>query len=68
MPTTTPFNPSLPLYPEPYYSRITDNLDTTGAGLDDIKNYWLTGFKPGFPLQASELNELQEQFYIQHYQ
>lgn len=57
----SPFNP-LPLNVNPYFSRITDNYDTS-KGIP--KNYFLVGFKPGFPLQASELNEMQEQFYVQ---
>jgi len=52
----------LPLSSSPYFSRINGNYDTTFGG---PKNYYLIGFKPGFPLQASELNELQEQFYLQ---
>jgi len=59
MPIVTPFS-SLPLSVDPYFSRITSNLDSA-----EIKNYYLVGFKPAFPLQASELNELQEQFFVQ---
>jgi hypothetical protein len=33
--------------------------------IDSNKNYILLGFKPGFPLQASELNEIQEHFFVQ---
>ena len=55
----TPFS-TLPLSVYPYFSRITNNLDST-----NIKNYYLIGFKPAFPLQASELNEIQEQFFVQ---
>jgi hypothetical protein len=55
-----PFFYGLPLTSDPYFSRSFDNLDTA-----DFKNYYITGFKPGYPLQASELNEIQEQFYLQ---
>lgn len=55
-----PFFYGLPLSSDPYFSRSFDNLDTA-----DFKNYYITGFKPGYPLQASELNEVQEQFYVQ---
>lgn len=41
-----------------YGSRISDFISRP-------VNYVLTGFKPGYALQASELNELQEQFYLQ---
>jgi hypothetical protein len=41
-----------------YGSRISDFISRP-------VNYILTGFKPGYALQASELNELQEQFYLQ---
>lgn len=57
----TPFT-TLPLVLTPYFSRINSNYDTA---LGTVKNYYLTGFKPGFPLQASELNEIQEQFFLQ---
>ncbi len=59
MSTVTPFS-TLPLSGDPYFSRTSNNMDSV-----DIKNYFLVGFKPGFPLQASELNEVQEQFFVQ---
>lgn len=48
----------LPLSGNPYWSRVT---------LSQLKgittnNYVLSAFRPGFPLQASELNEIQEIF------
>jgi hypothetical protein len=52
---------TLPLAQSPYFSRISDNYDKDKG----VKNYFLIAFKPGFPLQASELNEMQEQFYVQ---
>ena len=54
-PLATPF----PLKGTPFYSRISDQLTS-----DPVKNYYAIAFNPGFPLQASELNELQEIFFI----
>lgn len=54
-PLSTPF----PLKSSPFYSRISDQLDD-----EPTKNYYAIAFNPGFPLQASELNELQEIFFI----
>lgn len=46
---------SLPLSGNPYWSRVTlFEIQQTP------KNYCLLAFKPGLPLQASELNEIQE--------
>lgn len=57
---TLPFSNStnFPLNGITYGSRTQSNIDNT-------KNYVFLGFKPGFPLQASELNEIQENFYAQ---
>lgn len=45
-----------PLSGNPYWSRITySQLQNSPA-----KNYFVLAFKPGLPLQASELNEIQE--------
>lgn len=52
---TTPNFENLPLVNQPYYSRV---------GLDPGK-YQMVAFKPGYPLQASELNEIQDQLYVQ---
>lgn len=49
-----PFD-SLPLKVKPYYSRVSDQTE----------NYPLVAFTPGYALQASELNEVQENFFIQ---
>jgi hypothetical protein len=47
---------SFPLSGNPYWSRVTlSQLQQQPA-----KNYFLLAFKPGLPLQASELNEFQE--------
>lgn len=46
---------SLPLSGNPYWSRTTLSQIQQSQ-----KNYCLLAFKPGLPLQASELNELQE--------
>lgn len=55
-----PRNPlgTLPLSVTPYNSRITNQY-----GFAD-KNYYIVGFNPGFALQASELNEIQELFFL----
>lgn len=53
-----PFISGLPLSANPFRSRSESQMDAA-------KNYFAVAFKPGFPLQASELNELQENFYIQ---
>lgn len=47
---------NLPLVNSPYNSR---------TGLNAGK-YQMVAFRPGYPLQASELNEIQEQMYIQN--
>lgn len=51
-----------PLKNAPYYSRVADTnlIDSV-----DNVNYPLLAFKPGYALQASELNEIQENFYVQ---
>lgn len=59
MPLSSPFSGTFPLSSSPYLSRITSNFDNTVN-----KNYVLSGFRPGYGLQASELNEIQELFYL----
>lgn len=56
--TSFPFEnlTNLPLSAFPFNSRV----ETSELILSDHKNYGLVGFRPGFPLQASELNEIQE--------
>jgi hypothetical protein len=56
----TPFGDQFPLADNSgvYNSRISEFLSRP-------VNYVFTGFKPGYALQASELNELQEQFFLQ---
>lgn len=49
-----------PLSVPPYDSRKTEQ-----EFIDLPKNYVLLGFRPGYALQASELNEIQENFYLQ---
>lgn len=56
MSTTPTFNFLLKQYP--YLSRV-------GKQIEDAKNYYAVAFKPGYALQASELNEMQELQYIQ---
>lgn len=53
-----PFTANLPLYAPPFKSRIQTQMDSG-------TNYFMVAFKPGYPLQAAELNELQEIFYVQ---
>ena len=58
--TTAPFGDQFPLADDSgfYNSRVSEFISRP-------VNYILTGYKPGYALQASELNELQEQFYLQ---
>jgi len=49
---------NLPLKDSPYYSRITSEYGSEG------KNYYMVAFNPGYSLQASELNEIQELFFL----
>ena len=56
----SPFSINTPLSSFPYNSRTGVNeFDPNHPS----KNYVLHGFKPGYPLQASELNEVQENYY-----
>ena len=55
LPLATPF----PLKGTPFYSRISDQLTS-----DPVINYYAIAFNPGYPLQASELNEFQELFFL----
>jgi hypothetical protein len=55
-----PFNTNTPLSLFPYNSR---NGENEFSQFSASKNYILHGFKPGNALQASELNEIQENFY-----
>ena len=48
------------LSPLPYYSRINNHYRSSSS----VKNYVLLAFNPGYALQASELNELQELFFL----
>lgn len=56
-----PIASPLPLSANPYNSRVQSQLNVTGA---NVKNYYMLAFTPGYALQASELNEIQELFYI----
>lgn len=49
----------LPLKKSPYYSRANDNFLTS-----PVRNYYMIAFNPGYALQASELNEMIELFFI----
>lgn len=55
----SPFGNNLPLTSVPHYSRINGNYSN-----NIVKNHYIVAFNPGFALQASELNEIQEQFYV----
>ena len=60
--------PSFPLSPTPYFSRVEEQriaFDGGLGGIDRPKNYQFVAFRPGFALQASELNEIQEHFQMQ---
>ena len=48
----------LPLSVMPYNSRITSEYGS------ENKNYYMLAFNPGYALQASELNEVQELFFL----
>lgn len=54
----SPLGSSLPLSENPYNSRVTSQIATEG------KNYYMLAFTPGYALQASELNEVQELFFL----
>ena len=56
-----------PLRPSPYHSRVEDQeIDFEGRITDDKPtNYQFVAFRPGFSLQASELNEMQEHAQMQ---
>jgi hypothetical protein len=56
----TPINTDpnqFPLSISPYLSRVSSHAE-------EIKNYSMLAFNPGFALQAAELNELQEIFFL----
>jgi hypothetical protein len=56
---TLPLLATFPLDKSPFYSRISTQIAASPA-----KNYYAIAFNPGYPLQASELNEVQELFFI----
>lgn len=58
MPVPSPFSTGFPLKEDPFRSRVESQINNN-------KNYYGLAFKAGYPLQASELNELQEIFYVQ---
>lgn len=62
-PSLYPFGP-LPLKSSPYNSRVSSYFTPPSTDPTKVKNYYLIGFTPGYALQASELNELQEVFYL----
>ena len=58
-------NPSFPLGVSPYNSRTEDKNVTFEGNQDTSKNYQFVAYRPGFSLQASELNEMQENMQMQ---
>tara|TARA_Y100001973_G_C5206866_1_gene342079 strand:+ start:2449 stop:3492 length:1044 start_codon:yes stop_codon:yes gene_type:complete len=62
---------AFPLGATPYNSRVESQelawSDDNSSGLVGAapKNYQMIAFRPGFPLQASELNEIQEHMMLQ---
>jgi len=58
-------DPSFPLGDNPHYSRTESNNVAIDSYPDSSKNYQFVAFRPGFSLQASELNEIQENFQMQ---
>jgi len=65
LPIRTGGGPSFPLSPEPHSSRVEGNVATNNDFISKPKNYQSLAYTPGFPLQASELNEIQENFQLQ---
>lgn len=57
--------PSFPLQVSPYHSRVEEQELDIEEGFNLPKNYQFIAFRPGFALQASELNEMQEHFQMQ---
>jgi len=58
----TPFGPdSFILQKEPYLSRVDQHEISPSDG--NSQNYVMLGYVPAQPLQAAELNEIQEHFY-----
>ena len=54
--------PKTPLSPPPYNDRVVfHQLDP----FDVAKNYKYVAFRPGYPLQAAELNEIQTYYYYE---
>lgn len=61
-------NASSPLDDTPYNSRLAEHQIAPQTELpqnSNASNYVLLGFRPGLPLQAAELNEIQENFFMQ---
>jgi hypothetical protein len=54
----SPFTGGFPFNQNPFRSRVESQIDAS-------KNYYAVAFKAGYPLQASELNEMQEISYVQ---
>ena len=55
-------DPKTPLSVAPYNSIVLPHQLDAFA---DAKNYKYVAFRPGYPLQAAELNEIQEYFYLE---
>jgi hypothetical protein len=55
--------PKTPLSVAPYNSRFFQQELNT---FEEAKNYQYTAFRPGYPLQSSELDEIQERHHYNH--
>jgi len=64
-PSRLPLSSTFPLAGEPYFSRINSDEIIRPLAEGGSKNYKLVAFRPGVALQASELNEIQENFAMQ---
>ena len=60
-----PLSEELPLTPAPHLSRVTQHELSRDLSDGGSKNYKHVAFRPGYALQAAELNEIQEHFQLQ---
>ena len=68
MPTdrlTNPLSAEFPMSGPPFLSRVTEHEISGELSEGGSKNYKHVMFRPGYALQAAELNEIQEQFQMQ---
>jgi|19_taG_2_1085344.scaffolds.fasta_scaffold36809_2 hypothetical protein len=64
-PNKLPLSTTFPLADDPYYSRVQPSELDRDLEEGGSKNYKMVAFRPGVALQASELNEIQENFAMQ---